>query len=189
MRPNIKIISGSLLCAGIFFLGSCSKQGATEKDVAKAASSAAPAEKSAPTPATTPPAAVDSGSASPTNTPAPATDASGQRYVQVSTINGIDANNEFQRNTDLVQAQRQLVINLNDQIGLATSNESRAALQEQYDQALAKLNENNQQMLETYGYSLNRNYVRVIDKSQIFMAVSEEEAARVEADSQKQEEE
>ena len=112
-----------------------------------------------------------------------------QRYIRVATINGIDANNEFQRNVDLVQAQRRLAINLNDQIGLATSSETRAALQEQYDQAMAKLNENNRTMLKTYGYSLNRNYVRVIDKSQIFMSVSNEEAANVEANRQQQQQE
>ncbi len=60
---------------------------------------------------------------------------------------------------------------------------------EQYEQALDKLNANNKIMLENYGYSLNRNYVRVIDKSQIFMAVTEEEAANVEANRNRREEE
>jgi len=171
---NLHVTWVILICLGAVVLSSCAKQGATEKDVAKA--SPPPADTAAPAPAEAPatPAAETSGD---------------QSLVLVSTINGIEANNEFQRNVDLVQSQRQLVISLNDQIALATTAETRAALQEQYEQALAKLNANNKIMLENYGYSLNRNYVRVIDKSQIFMAVTNEEAANVEANRNRREEE
>jgi len=186
MRHYAKTFSVIIFCAGIIFLGSCSKQGASDKDVAKAASDA-PAKKPAPA-ASTQPAEADSTTAS-NQQQAATVSPNNQRYVRVATINGIDANNEFQRNVDLVQAQRRLAINLNDQISLATSSETRAALQEQYDQAFAKLNENNRKMLKTYGYSLNRNYVRVIDKSQIFMSVSDEEAAKFEANRQRRQEE
>ncbi len=179
---NPRIILMVLICVGVLFLSSCAKQGASEKDVAKA-SPPPPAAAIKEEPAAT--------AAAPAQTaPSPAEGSStGQRLVLVSTLNGLETNNEFQRNLDLVQSQRQLAISLNDQIALATTDETRAALQEQYDQALAKLNENNKIMLQNYGYSLNRNYVRVIDKSQIFMAVTDEEAANFEANRKRREEE
>ena len=50
---------------------------------------------------------------------------------------------------------------------------------------MAKLNENNQKMVKTYGFSLTRNYTMIVETSHIYMFVSEAEATRIE-ESQKQ---
>jgi hypothetical protein len=44
-----------------------------------------------------------------------------------------------------------------------------------------KLNENNQLMFKTYGFSLNRNYVLTVEKAHIHMWVNEEEAKAIQA--------
>ncbi len=104
-----------------------------------------------------------------------------QKLVRVSTINGIKANSEFLKNVQLVQAQRQNIIALNTQLEQTSDSEARSNIQIQIDKALDKLNENNRKMVETYGFSLLRNYVFVREKAHVYMAVSEEEANRIEA--------
>ena len=49
-------------------------------------------------------------------------------------------------------------------------------LQGQLDDLMAKLNENNQIMTKTYGFTLLRNYTMVVEKAHIYMYVTEEEA-------------
>jgi len=45
---------------------------------------------------------------------------------------------------------------------------------------LAKLNEDNQKMIKTYGFSLDRTYTIAIEKADVYMLVSDEEAAKLE---------
>ena len=45
---------------------------------------------------------------------------------------------------------------------------------------MAKLNENNQLMIKTYGFSLERNYTIVPEVSHVYMFVTDEEAAKYE---------
>ena len=46
---------------------------------------------------------------------------------------------------------------------------------------MAKLNENNDAMRKAYGFSLDRNYTLEIEKAHVYMLVTEEEAAKLEA--------
>ena len=103
-----------------------------------------------------------------------------RKYVRVSTLNGIEGNSEFQRNLEIIQNQQQLVSTLFGQIELATAVTTRDALQKQYEDALERLKKNNQTMLEAYGFSLTRNYVRVVEKSHVYMSVNAAEAAKYE---------
>jgi len=112
--------------------------------------------------------------------PAP-TDGDGQKLVHISSLNSVEANQEFQQNVRVVQAQRQGLIDLLNQINETTDSAEVATLEAQRDELLASLNRNNQTMLETYGFTLNRNYVMVVEKSHIFLAVSEEEAEQIQA--------
>jgi len=109
------------------------------------------------------------------------------KYVKVSTLNSIEANQEFQRNVQLVQAQRQQAIQLNMAIEQATDPEKKAELSKQLEALTVKLNENNQTMLKRYGFTLNRNYQMVIEKSHIYMFVTDEEAAAVQESIEKAE--
>jgi len=159
--------------AASFLAFACSRQ-ETPAEPPKASAS----KPANPVPAAVQPVAAD---VAPSQSPAPAQSSEGRKLIRVSTLNGIDGNSEFQRNLAIVQGQQQLASTLFGQIELATVGETRDALQKQYDEALAKLNENNRKMLKAYGFSLTRNYVRVIENSHVYLSATAEEAARYEA--------
>jgi len=96
--------------------------------------------------------------------------------VRIASLNTIDSNEEFQKNVQLVQQQRSLAAQLVSKIEMSESDKEKEDLQAQLDLLQKKLNENNQLMFKTYGFSLNRNYVLTVEKSHIHMWVTEEEA-------------
>lgn len=152
----------------LFWVGiGCSKQEAPRMHAQPEGQVEAQAESSAPTFAEAlAPAVIPS-----------ATNGSG-KLVRIATIEGIEKNAEFQRNLNIVNKQKQLVIALNRKLEETTNSSERDKLQASLDQALAKLNENNRKMTETYGFTLARNYSMVVEQSQIFMAVTADEAER-----------
>ncbi len=103
-----------------------------------------------------------------------------QKLVQVSTLNTIEANREFQANVQLLQAQRQAAVELNTAIEREKDAAKQKELKGRLDALMAKLNENNALMRKTYGFSLDRNYSVVIEKAHVYMFVTEEEAAQLE---------
>ena len=98
--------------------------------------------------------------------------------VKVATIDGLVANDEFTRNVQVVQAQRQEIARLNEVLQKADAGAARDQAQAQLDAAVKKLEADNQTMSKTYGYSIMRNYVRVPDVSQILVVLTEEEIAK-----------
>lgn len=104
-----------------------------------------------------------------------------QKLARVATLNGIDVNREFQANVQMIHAQRQAAIELNDAMEKEKDPKKKAELKAQVDQIMAKLNENNQAMQKAYGFSLTRNYTMVIETAHIYMFVTDEEAAKIEA--------
>jgi hypothetical protein len=125
-------------------------------------------------------AAVIAAEAAPKNT-VPANEARVQKLVRVSTLNSIEANREFQANVQLMQAQRQAVIELNAAHDKESDANRKKELKSQLDSVLAKLNENNDKMRKTYGFSIDRNYTVVIETAHVYMFVTDEEAAKIEA--------
>ena len=103
-----------------------------------------------------------------------------QKLVQVSTLNTIEANSEFQANVQLLQAQRQAAVELNTAIEREKDAAKQKELKGRLEGLMTKLNENNALMRKTYGFSLDRNYSVVIEKAHVYMFVSEEEAAQIE---------
>ena len=103
------------------------------------------------------------------------------KLVRVATLDSVKANQEFQANVQLLQAQRQAAIDLNAALEKEKDAKKKKELQTQLDALLAKLNENNATMQKTYGFSLNRNYTLEIERAYIYMQVSDEEAAKIEA--------
>jgi len=98
--------------------------------------------------------------------------------VKVASIDGVVANDEFTRNVQVVQAQRQEIVRLNEALQKADAGAARDQAQAQLDAAVKKLEADNQTMSKTYGYSIMRNYVRVPDVSQILVVLTEEEIAK-----------
>lgn len=103
-----------------------------------------------------------------------------QKLVRMATLNSIEANREFQANVQLMQTQRQAAVDLDARLKQEKDPKKQAELKTQLDQLMAKLNQNNELMQKTYGFSLTRNYTMVIEKAHIYMFVTDEEAAKVE---------
>ena len=113
--------------------------------------------------------------------PAAASNPSQQQsvLVKVASIDGMAANEEFTRNVQVIQSQRQEIVKLNASTNEAPAgSDARKALQSQLDAAVKKLEADNETMSKSYGYSIMRNYVRVPENSQIFVVLTEEEIAK-----------
>ena len=110
-----------------------------------------------------------------------------QKIVKVCTLNSVEANLEFQRNVQLLRTQRQQLVELKARLDEAGENDEKTELQSNIDELLKKLDENNEIMFKTYGFSLNRNYTMVIEKSHIYMMVTEDEAKKFEEEQKKSE--
>lgn len=109
------------------------------------------------------------------------------RLVKVATLNSVEANQEFQRNVQVMQMAREQAIQLKNAVDKEFDPAKKEELQKELDEAIKGINENNQKMIEAYGFSLNRNYVMVIETSHIYMQVTEEEAEKIQAELEKQE--
>jgi thioesterase domain-containing protein len=99
--------------------------------------------------------------------------------VKVASLNTVDANKEFQKNVQLVQQQRALAAEVLSKLEASENKDEKVQLKTQFDSLQKKLNENNQLMFKTYGFSLNRNYVLTVEKSHIHMWVTAEEAEAI----------
>ncbi len=114
-----------------------------------------------------------------TPTPAAATPKQ-QKLVRVCSLNTAQSFQEFQYNVKIVQNQRQLLIETKATFDKETDADKKKELKAKLDAVLAKLNENNQMMIKTYGFSLERSYTVAVEKADIYMLVSDEEAAKIE---------
>ncbi len=101
-----------------------------------------------------------------------------QKLIRVATLNGVQANKDFQANLQLVQAQRQGVVDKNAEMEKEKDPKKKADLKKQVDAALAKLNDNNNAMAKAYGFSLERNYVMEIETAHLYVYATDEEAAK-----------
>lgn len=102
------------------------------------------------------------------------------KLVRLVTLNTVEENRIFQANVQLLQTQRQAVLELNAAWEKEKDAKKKKELKTQLDTVLAKLNENNQAMAKTYGFSLDRNYIMEIEKSHVYLLASDEEAAKLE---------
>ena len=105
------------------------------------------------------------------------------KLVRVASLNTIEANKEFQKNVQLVQQQRALAVQILSKMQSTQDKDEQDVLKKQLDSLQKKLNENNDLMFKTYGFSLNRNYVLTVEKAHVHMWVTEEEAKAIEAKS------
>ena len=102
------------------------------------------------------------------------------KLVRVATLKTAEANREFQNNVQVMTNLRKAAVDLQSDMEKEKDAKKKAELKAKFDAALAKLNENNQLMLKTYGFSIERNYVMEIEVSNVYLMVTEEEAAKLE---------
>lgn len=112
-------------------------------------------------------------------TPAASAAAAQNTLVKISTIEGKPANDEFTRNVQVLQNERQEIVKLNTATNeAAAGSDARKALQTQLDAAVARLDADNKTMAKTYGYSILRNYVRIPEVSEVYVVLTEDEIAK-----------
>ncbi len=112
-------------------------------------------------------------------TPAASAAAAQNTLVKISTIEGKPANDEFTRNVQVLQNERQEIVKLNTATNeAAAGSDARKALQAQLDAAVARLDTDNKTMAKTYGYSILRNYVRIPEVSEVYVVLTEDEIAK-----------
>lgn len=103
-----------------------------------------------------------------------------QKLVRIATLDSVETNREFQANVQLLQNQRQAAVELNAAMEKEKDARKKKEIKAQLDQLLAKLNDNNAKMQKAYGFSLTRNYVVEIEKANIYLLVTDDEAANIE---------
>ncbi|MCD8283867.1 MAG: hypothetical protein LUD39_03265 [Opitutae bacterium] len=103
----------------------------------------------------------------------------GHKFIHVSTISTAAANEQFMRNVQLVQQQRQALVSLNRIL----SPEEKAAIATQLKNREENLNKNNAEMAKAYGFSLARDYVHQLVRTRVFLKLTEEEYAKAKGDS------
>ena len=111
---------------------------------------------------------------------APAAPAKPQKLVLVRTLDSVKANQDFQHDVQVMQSQRQAAVELNSTMEKEKDAKKKKDLKTQLDTLMAKLNENNTAMQKVYGFSITRNYSMEVEKSNIYMLVTDEEAAKIE---------
>ena len=99
--------------------------------------------------------------------------------VKVASLNTVEANKEFQKNVQLVQQQRSLAVQILSKIEKTQDKEEHDKLQKQLASLQKKLNDNNQLMFKTYGFTLNRNNVLTVEKAHVHMWVTKDEAKQI----------
>ena len=103
-----------------------------------------------------------------------------QKLIRVCTLKTIEANQEFQTNVQLMQAQRQQAVEASAAVEKEPNAARKKELKAKLDALMTKLNENNEKMKKAYGFSLDRDYTLVVETAHVYMLVSDEEAARFE---------
>lgn len=112
--------------------------------------------------------------------PAPA--AKQQKLQKVATINGAQAVRNFEHDVAVMQAERQAVLDAKTAFDGEKDPKKKKDLQAKLDVAVEKLNKDNALMYKAYGFSILRNYSMEIESANIYLVLTDEEAAKLEAD-------
>ena len=108
-----------------------------------------------------------------------ADDTSNGGLVQIATLNSPDANNEFTRNVQIMQARVREIANMNTLLAEEEDAAAKRAVENQIKELIRRVNEDNKKMADTYRYTLNRKYIRNIEQATVFIQLSDEDVAAV----------
>ena len=108
-----------------------------------------------------------------------ADDTSNGRLVQIATLNSSEANNEFTRNVQIMQARVREIANMNTLLAEEEDAAAKRAVENQIKELIRRVNEDNKKMADTYRYTLNRKYIRNIEQATVFIQLSDEDVAAV----------
>ena len=100
-------------------------------------------------------------------------------WVEVSRLTSVEANQRFRQNVQVMQRLRNNAMRLRQALSSAGNDEKRGELRASLDELMAKINENNQKMVDTYGFSLAHDYRLEVERAHVYMRVTPEEAERI----------
>lgn len=103
----------------------------------------------------------------------------GQKYLLISTLPTVAANEEFMKNVQIIGQLRQMLVKLGEHRKNAFTDEERKVTDEKIKECTDKLNEGNQKMAEAYGYSLTRDYVHIPVVTYVYLKLTDEEYAKM----------
>ena len=106
------------------------------------------------------------------------------KYRLIAIIPGVEENNLFRRNVQLVQTQRSNLVKMKKAAETAEG-ETKAKIEEEAKKAEETLVKNNQEMTKRYGFSLSRDYLMEIEESKLYTQVNEEEFVKAERAAEK----
>lgn len=96
------------------------------------------------------------------------------KFRLIAVIPGVEENNNFRRNVQLVQAQRNQLVQMKQAADAATG-EQKTKIEEEMKKAEEVLLKNNEEMTKRYGFSLARDYLMEVEESKLYTLVNEEE--------------
>lgn len=103
----------------------------------------------------------------------------GLKFLHVSTLSTVEANQEFVRNVQIISQLRQTLIKLNEHRKMAFTEEERKATDEKIKELTEELNKGDQTMANSYGYSLSRDYIHVPVVTYVYLKLTEEEYTKM----------
>ncbi|MDR3229677.1 MAG: hypothetical protein LBT53_09820 [Puniceicoccales bacterium] len=103
----------------------------------------------------------------------------GKVYLYIASIEGIAANDIFRQNVQLVQVQRNRLVQIKQALERNPPAADKAKLDEEFKKSEETLKKNNDEMVKLYGFSLVRNYLLEVEEAQLYTALTEEEIKKV----------
>ncbi|MCR5184378.1 MAG: hypothetical protein K6B46_06765 [Opitutales bacterium] len=97
------------------------------------------------------------------------------KFRLIAKIPGAVENDLFRHNVQIVQAQRDRLVQMNAALAQMQDGEAKSKLEEEIKTATQRLEADNKTMTEKYGFSLTRNYLLQVVESKLYTAVNEEE--------------
>ncbi|MDR2844915.1 MAG: hypothetical protein LBV28_02350 [Puniceicoccales bacterium] len=102
----------------------------------------------------------------------------GKVYAYIASIDGIAENDIFRQNVQLVQTQRNRLVQLKQALDKTTSEDDKKKVQDEFAKSEEILKKNNDEMVKRYGFSLMRNYLLEVEEARLYTALTEEEAKK-----------
>jgi hypothetical protein len=99
----------------------------------------------------------------------------GKKYLLISSIRGIQGNYEFQQNVQIIQNQRQQVVELTRRRDIAFTTPEKEAIAQRIVSEEKSLKDNNKKMFDAYGFTLTQQYWLQVHKSRIYSPIADED--------------
>ena len=101
------------------------------------------------------------------------------RMVQVATLGSAEANNQFTQNVQIMQGRVREIAGMNDLFQEEQDSSAKQDIEKQIQEMLRRVNEDNALMAKTYGYNLNRKYIRNIEKATVYVQLTDEDVTSI----------